>query len=117
MGIGNDKLIGGSRDDVLKGGSGDDTIYGDNGNDTMYGGAGNDKFNAGKGIDTIYAGEGDLHKYYLYDGGDTITAGDGKNLFYFYGSFTNGATTIDKLNIDDQLRFRNDCKKWKTVYA
>merc|ERR1712232_1343400 len=58
-----------------------------------------------------------MGKYYLYDGGDSITAGDGKNLFYFYGSFTNGATTIDKLNIDDQLRFRNDCKKWKTVYA
>merc|ERR1712061_457594 len=113
-GNGDNTIKGGSGNDVINAGSGNDKIWGDNGNDIIHGGAGNDEIEAGYGKDTVYADEGTLHKFVLYDGGDTIYTGEGTNLISFKGATTNGPTTIDNLHPNDQLKFRNSCGKWKT---
>lgn len=116
-GEGKDLIKGGPGDDTIHAGPGDDTIYAEAGNDIIYGDAGNNLIDAGTGRDTIYAGEGQVHKYYLHDGGDSIHAGEGENFFYFFGATTNGPTAIDKLHMDDQIKFKNKCGKWQTAYV
>lgn len=113
-GDGADYIKGGSGNDVINAGPGNDRIWGENGDDTIHGGAGNDEIDAGYGIDTLYADEGTFHKFITYDGGDTIYTGEGQNIIFFKGATTNGASTIDNLHPEDQLKFRNSCRKWKT---
>merc|ERR1711920_1153864 len=106
--------MGGSGDDTINGGTGNDKIWSGSGDDTVHGGIGNDEIDAGTGLDTLYADEGTVHKFTLEDGGDTIYSGEGQNFFYFRGATTNGATTIDNLHPDDQLKFKNNLTgPWK----
>lgn len=96
LGLGNDRVVAGSRvDDVILGGpgndviygyggddrisgdSGDDTLYGSAGDDTVSGGDGNDRLFGGNGIDVIHGGSGndELHG----QGGDDQLYGGPQN--------------------------------------
>jgi TolB protein len=55
---GNDKIIGGKRNDVLIGGTGKDKIKGGKGRDLIVGGSGNDRAGGGPGNDKIVGGLG-----------------------------------------------------------
>ena len=57
-GGGNDRLIGGLRNDVLIGGTGRDRIKGGRGRDLLIGGTGRDRLAGGAGNDTLYPGSG-----------------------------------------------------------
>ncbi len=100
---GDDSIEGGTGDELIDAGDGDDFIDGGEGDDTIYGGAGDDlivdNFGAnvldgGSGSDTIFAedfpgapfapdvlsgGEGD--DFLWGDDGDTMTGGDGTDIF------------------------------------
>lgn len=75
-GTGDDRLLGGARDDTLNlgagddggfGGGGNDTVNGDDGQDSLGGGDGNDSVNGGSGDDGVFGG----------DGADTVRGGPG----------------------------------------
>jgi Ca2+-binding RTX toxin-like protein len=100
---GDDSIEGGADDDLIDAGDGDDFIDGDFGDDTILGGAGDDVIvdnlganviDGGAGSDTILAedfpgapfapdvlsgGEGD--DFLWGDDGDTMTGGDGTDVF------------------------------------
>ncbi len=91
-GIDDDGLLGGAGNDVAFGGDGDDTIYGESGADTIDGGAGNDLIDGGTGGDSIEAGAGNDTLAVGQD--DTVTGGDGDDLFLLHDTGEPGGGTI-----------------------
>lgn len=67
---GDDTLSGGDGDDLLHGEAGDDLLSGDAGDDVLHGGTGADTVSGGAGNDTLFAAQG-----------DSLTGGDGDDLF------------------------------------
>lgn len=107
-GGGDDDLIGGRGDDQLQGDDGNDKLLGRGDSDQLFGGNGNDTLAGGLGDDSVDAGAGD-DSILLYLGFDTVTGGDGADMFLFNRN-QNGSNTIadfvsgvDGLGISSQL--------------
>ncbi|SMX28703.1 Hemolysin, chromosomal [Pelagimonas phthalicica] len=79
-------------DDSLLGGTGDDTIYGEAGNDTLDGGADNDVLDGGIGTDSLLGGAGNDTLYASQ--GDTLSGGDGDDLFTLVDLAEDGSDDI-----------------------
>jgi Ca2+-binding RTX toxin-like protein len=71
---GDDRLIGGGRDDVIIGKPGDDRLRGLGGNDTIVGGAGRDLLVGGRGDDTINSRDRARDTVRCGPGWDTVVA-------------------------------------------
>lgn len=84
---GNDKFLGGKRDD---------TLFAYNGNDMMRGAAGNDRLNGGDGKDRLEGGAGR----------DTLIGGDGADTFIFRKTGHSDGNSRDK--IMDFSHFQKD---------
>ena len=94
-GDGSDYVRGEQGDDVLYGEHGDDTLLGGNDDDTLYGGDGNDSLSREGGSDALFGGggndllrsysgqEGNLYYPYGEQGGDTLSGGEGDDIFQF----------------------------------
>ena len=93
-GAGNDTLTGGSGSDSLFGGIGNDTLSGGAGADVLDGGAGDDALTGGSGADILSGDTG--NDVLTFAEGDTVTGGDGDDLFVLsdLGEATNGTITI-----------------------
>ncbi|MGH1576482.1 choice-of-anchor L domain-containing protein [Planktotalea sp.] len=93
-GAGNDTIVAGAGDDSVYGGSGDDFISASSGMDTLEGGLGQDTIHGGENADLISGGDGDD---VLFVGqGDTVTGGDGDDLFNIVslGEIATNAITV-----------------------
>lgn len=80
-GSGNDKLIGGGRNDLISANGGSDTLLGGSGNDRLNGHGGNDDLYGEAGADRVFGYEGLDH----LDGGssgDRITGGSGRDTYF-----------------------------------
>ncbi|QCI79917.1 hypothetical protein E6W36_11615 [Hankyongella ginsenosidimutans] len=84
-GIGNDTIIGGSKDDILNGNAGQDRLDGAAGDDVLLGGADDDTLIGGAGADTLIGGEG-------YDTASYATSTAG--VFATLGSDTQGMSPV-----------------------
>ena len=136
-GTGNDVIMGGPGKDFLYGDEGDDFLYGEGGDDYLFGGEGSNTLSGGGGSDNLRAqdrkkkknsrrgipkkqingrsNEDIVNMYWDSDGGDTMRAGNGKNIFHFTGYTSLGATTIDVLTWIDEINFQNACNAFVTV--
>lgn len=90
----NDSLSGGAGDDMIWGQTGDDTLDGGAGDDTLDGGAGNDRITGGAGADRIDGGAG--NDQIAFGTGDTVTGGDGDDVFTLtdFADSTTGTITV-----------------------
>lgn len=70
-------------DDVIRAGSGQDTLFGGGGDDNLVGGGDEDSISGGAGNDTISAAEG-----------DTVSGGDGDDLFLLVSHNEGGTADI-----------------------
>ncbi|WP_153785027.1 calcium-binding protein [Pseudomonas sp. EMN2] len=99
-GEGNDRLLGGNKDDVIRGHAGHDELEGGKGDDILLGGKGSDVLDGGKGDDYLHGGDsadvliGDTGKDVLVGGkgddlleggpgADVLSGGRGADLFVF----------------------------------
>lgn len=80
-GMGNDTLVGTSRDDRLDGGMGNDRLQGGAGNDRLFGGMGNDRLHGDQGDDLLSGGMGD-DVAYGGTGRDTLEGGMGDDKLF-----------------------------------
>ena len=71
-GDGNDELRGGVADDILRGGDGDDQMFGKSEDDLLEGGAGDDLLDGGGQADTMEGGTGN-DTYVVDDENDVVT--------------------------------------------
>lgn len=81
-----------SGNDSLVGGAGNDSIYGEAGNDTLDGGADNDVLDGGIGADSLLGGAGNDTLYASQ--GDTLSGGDGDDLFTLVDLAEDGSDDI-----------------------
>ncbi len=90
-GEGNDRIFGGHGDNTIHGGNGDDIIYGGDDVDTIFGEAGIDQIFGLGGNDILDSGDGGVagsagisqaDLVLGLDGDDTITGGNGLNVFW-----------------------------------
>jgi len=88
-GDGKDVINAGSGHNIIDGGAGSDSIFSGSGNDVIRGGMGNDCIHAGGGRNNIQLGMGSRFN----DGNDTVTTGNGDDLFFLFGNF--GRDTIN----------------------
>ncbi len=99
-GAGEDTVSGGSGDDLVDGGDDDDLLVGDEGIDTLLGGAGDDRMvdanvprDDGPGWSVMDGGAGD--DTLIFEGGSTVTGGDGADTFSLYDDlFDDNVTQI-----------------------
>ena len=89
FGGGDDRIIGGLRDDVLNGAKGDDWLSGDTGNDTLIGGDGADTLLGDTGNDTLQ-GDGGADRLSGGKGNDVLLGSDGRDIL-------NGGAGDDRL--------------------
>jgi Ca2+-binding RTX toxin-like protein len=79
-GAGNDSVLGGSGADVLLGGNGDDELGGEGGQDNLVGGTGNDHLSGGLRHDNIFGSGGD-DRLNGGEGRDLLSGGNGNDSF------------------------------------
>src|SRR5262249_55368777 len=93
-GAGNGQIYSGSGNDTVAGGAGGDTIYSYGGNRTSTGGVGNDYLDPTYGLQSTDGGAGNDTIAVAADGNaNTLTGGDGDDLFQlYYGGSTNEGT-------------------------
>lgn len=111
-GTGFDLVLGHEGDDLLNGDDGDDYLSGDAGADTLNGGNGNDRlidydipFDDGPNPSVMDGGAG--NDVLLFDGGSTITGGEGEDELRLYDTLADGNVTVitdfdhsqDRLNL------------------
>lgn len=75
---GNDRIVGGIRNNFLSGDKGDDELFGGEGSDTLEGGEGNDLLLGGIGQDHLFGNEGD-DVLWGNEHGDHLTGGIGND--------------------------------------
>jgi Ca2+-binding RTX toxin-like protein len=80
-GMGDDRLIGGNRDDHLDGGMGDDHLVGGAGHDKSFGGMGNDRLRGDQGDDLLSGGMGN-DVAHGGTGHDTLDGGMGNDKLF-----------------------------------
>lgn len=91
-----DIISGSDQRDVIVGLAGDDQLAGGDGDDFIIGGAGADSIDGGAGDDIIV----DLDS-------DTLTGGEGRDVFVVNGTSVGGSATITDLDVsEDGLSFR-----------
>lgn len=92
---GNDLISGSNEDDTILGGDGDDSIFAGAGDDNVNGGAGDDTIRGNSGDDTLTGGLGRNSLFSdTNEGNDSITAGDGLDIFNINGTNGNDAFVI-----------------------
>lgn len=114
---GHDTLQGWLGNDTLNGGTGFDELRGDEGDDLLNGGDGEDYLSGGEGLDTLNGGDGpdrlldfDIpfsdgpnpsvmdggagNDVLLFDGGSTVTGGDGADELRLYDNLAEGNVTV-----------------------
>jgi RTX calcium-binding nonapeptide repeat (4 copies) len=135
---GDDRLIGGGRDDVMIGKPGDDRLRGLGGDDTLVGGAGRDLLVGGRGDDTISSRDRARDTVRCGPGWDTVVAdatddvpgscehasvsiagftGDsGSSLFIGTTSINNGGGVVHLL-LERPTRPLHDCAALECAYS
>lgn len=101
---GRDILCGQQGYDLLYAGAGRDDVYGGSGNDSLYGGDGSDFLGGGAGADLVFGGAGD-DRIRFYQTDDTVTGGDGADVFLFTLPQAGSETVTDFASGTDHLRF------------
>lgn len=87
-----DLMFGGAGNDQLLAGDGEDTLLGEDGDDLMRGEAGNDTLDGAVGADQLFGGAG--NDSLIVSANDTVSGGDGDDIFTIDQSITDGPGTI-----------------------